>query len=98
MEGLPGYVYLIFGLTLAAALFLFYQAARSSKRFLLIVGLWIAGQSALSLGHFYEHLSGFPPRLPLLLLPPLVMTSLLFATRRGRRFLDGLAALAEPVV
>lgn len=91
MEKLPYYVYLVFGLTLLLALVLFAAAMPTASRFWLLAWAWVGGQSALAAAHFYENFTGFPPRLPLLLLPPLAANVTLFATRRGRRFLDELA-------
>lgn len=91
MERLPAYVYLVFGLTLGLALFLFYRATSSSQRFVRLLTLWIIGQSALGLAHFYENTTGRLPRLPLLVGPPLVLIIALFATRRGQRFIGELS-------
>ncbi|MBE9466482.1 hypothetical protein ACFP1I_24035 [Dyadobacter subterraneus] len=90
MENLPIYVYLVFGLTVLAALFLFYRATNHSKTFLVIIAIWMAAQTVISLSGFYKITNSVPPRVGLLLLPPLIMTIILFSTKKGRNFIDGL--------
>ena len=90
MENLPAYVYLVFGVTVLIALFLFYRAANSSARFLTVLLVWITLQSGLGLSGFYQVPPSAFPRLPLLVLPPLLMIINLFSSRRGRQFIDGL--------
>ncbi|MEZ0541870.1 hypothetical protein [Fibrella arboris] len=91
MNNLPLYIPLIFGLTVLAALYLFYRASHRSGTFLLLAGGWIVTQSIVSMAGFYTVTDTTPPRLPLLLLPPLVLTIVLFATRKGSQFIDGLS-------
>ncbi len=90
MENLPSYVYLVFGLTVLAALFLFYKATNHSKTFLIIIASWMIAQTVVSLSGFYKITNSVPPRVGLLLLPPLVMTIILFSTKKGRIFIDSL--------
>ena len=90
MGNLPIYVYLVFGLTVLAALFLFYKATNNSKTFLIIIASWIIAQTVISLSGFYKITSTVPPRVGLLLMPPLVMTIILFSTKKGRIFIDNL--------
>ncbi|RYF69179.1 MAG: hypothetical protein EOO39_18070 [Cytophagaceae bacterium] len=90
MDTLPLYIYLVFGLTVGLAIFLFYQATNRSKTFLAIMGGWLIIQSTISLSGFYTIVNTIPPRVSLLLIPPLVMTIMLFTTARGQRFIDRL--------
>lgn len=90
MENLPSYIYLVFGLTVLAALFLFYKATNHSKTFLIIIASWMIAQTVVSLSGFYKITNSVPPRVGLLLLPPLVMTIILFSTKKGRIFIDSL--------
>ncbi|TKT94243.1 hypothetical protein [Dyadobacter frigoris] len=90
MENLPIYVYLVFGLTVLVTVFLFYKATNYSKTFLIIIAGWIIVQTAISLSGFYKITNTVPPRVGLLLMPPLVMTIILFSTKKGRIFIDGL--------
>lgn len=90
MENLPSYVYLVFGLTVLAALFLFYKATNYSKIFLIIIVGWMILQTVISFSGFYKITNSVPPRVGLLLMPPLVMTIILFSTKKGRVFIDSL--------
>ncbi|GLU50567.1 hypothetical protein Dfri01_00280 [Dyadobacter frigoris] len=90
MENLPIYVYLVFGLTVLVTVFLFYKATNYSKTFLIIIAGWMIVQTAISLSGFYKITNTVPPRVGLLLMPPLVMTIILFSTKKGRIFIDGL--------
>lgn len=90
MNNLPYYIYLVFGLTLLLAIFLFYKATNYSKIFLTIISVWITAQAIFSLSGFYKIVNTIPPRFALLLLPPLVMTIVLFNTKKGKQFIDNL--------
>ncbi|MGI4735434.1 MAG: hypothetical protein ACRYG7_09665 [Janthinobacterium lividum] len=90
LPDLPPFLGLAFGLTTALAVGLFYYAAHHSGRTLLVLLAWLLVQAALSMSGFYTVATGWPPRLGLLLLPPLVLTLVLLSTTRGRRYLDGL--------
>ncbi|MBO0949405.1 hypothetical protein [Fibrella forsythiae] len=90
MDNLPIYIYLVFGLTVLVAVGLFYQATQRSKTFLVLAAGWLLFQAAMSLSGFYTVTNTTPPRVSLLLLPPLVMTIVLFTTTRGQRFIDTL--------
>lgn len=87
---LPPFLGLAFGLTTALAIGLFYYAAHRSGRTLLVLLAWLGLQGALSLSGFYTVTTGWPPRLALLLLPPLVVIFVLLGTAAGRRYLTGL--------
>lgn len=90
MENSPFYISLIFAIMLIAALFLFYKATHNSKTVLGILLTWIIVQTIVSLTGFYKTESTLPPRFALLLLPPVVMIIALFATKKGRVFIDSL--------
>jgi hypothetical protein len=90
MENLPFYVYLVFGLTVLLALFMFYKATNYSKTFLIIILVWMALQTVISLSGFYKVTSTVPPRAALLLAPPLAMTIILFSIKIGQVFIDSL--------
>lgn len=91
MDSLPAYIYWVFGCTVVAALFIFYKASNQSKPFLLILVGWVAIQTTISLSGFYTTLNTMPPRISLLLLPPLVAMIVLFTTNRGKQFIDELS-------
>ena len=90
MNLLPVYVSLFFGITVLLSLFLFYKASNYSRKFLLIAIGWILIQSLISLTGFYLDEKTVPPRFPLLVLPPVLLIVSLFATKRGRKFIDQL--------
>ncbi len=89
METLSFYVYLVFGLTVLLSVFLFYRATDHSKSFLYLIAIWLLLQSILGISGFYTTVTT-PPRLPLLVLPPVLFIVSLFNTGKGKRFIDGL--------
>lgn len=90
MHNLPVSLSLAFGLTTALAVGLFYYATQRSGRTLLVLLAWLLLQGGLALGSFYTAANSFPPRLPLLLVPPLVLIAGLMLTAWGRGYLDSL--------
>jgi hypothetical protein len=72
------------------ACILFYVASGYSKTFLLLAVLWLSGQAILGLTGFYTVTNTVPPRFVMLPLPPLILIVLVFATKRGRQFIDKL--------
>ncbi|MFP5041702.1 hypothetical protein [Parasediminibacterium sp. JCM 36343] len=90
MDNLPFYIYFVFGLTLLLAVLLFYKATKLSKVFLITISVWIVLQSILSQSGFYRSTNKFPPRLPFLLLPPIILITTLFNTKKGKYFIDSL--------
>jgi hypothetical protein len=81
---------LVFGLTTGLAVWLFYLAAHRSWRVLLALLAWLLVQCAVGLSGFYTVSNMLPPRLALLLGPPLLLIAALLATEAGRRWLAGL--------
>jgi hypothetical protein len=109
MGHLPFYVSLLFELTVALTIYLFYRAIQSSKFFLVIVICWVAIQTLLGLSGFYYLSKDIPPKLPLLVGPPTAFIIILFLSKKGRLFIDRLstanltlvhsvALLVEPVL
>lgn len=92
MEPLPFYVSLLFGLTIALTIYLFYKATHSSKAFLTMAIIWVAIQTFISLSGFYHLSKDAPPTIPLLVLPPILFMLMLFLSKRGGLFIDGLSA------
>jgi hypothetical protein len=85
------YIDLVFVGTVFLTLLLLYKAAGFSKTVILVTLAWLALQAAVALSGFYSAVTiGGPPRLALLVLPPVVFIVMLFFARGGRRFLDGL--------
>lgn len=90
MENIPFYVYATFVLTLVATMLIFYRATKKSKGFIVLITVWLTLQSIIGILGFYTTNSTTPPKLPFLLVPPLVFIIVLFSTRKGRLFIDSL--------
>ncbi len=91
MGHLPFYVSLLFELTVAVTIYLFYRAAHASKTFLVIVTSWVVIQVILGLSGFYHLSKDVPPKLPLLVGPPTALIIILFLIKKGRLFIDRLS-------
>lgn len=88
MENLPVHVALIFAAaTMLTAWFLFIASGKSVK-LLTIVLAWLLIQAIISLTGFYTVTDSMPPRFLLLVGPPLVSIIFLFASAKGRTFVD----------
>jgi hypothetical protein len=97
IEQLPSHISIAFGLTTLATLILFHYAIRRSNAGIkanmisLILIFWLIIQAVLSLNNFYNsNTLSLPPRFILLPLPPLLVILILFLSRKGRRFIDGI--------
>lgn len=90
MDKLPVYISIVFGLTTLLTVLLFYKAANNSKITLIILLAWLALQCAVSLTGFYTVTDAFPPRFVFLVFPAFVFIIILFATVKGRKYIDGL--------
>jgi len=90
MENIPFTISLLFGLTTAIAIYLFYRATHSSKVFLLIVIGWVILQTWLGLSGYFLFSKNTPPKLPLLVGPPSFLILILFLIKPGRQFIDKL--------
>ncbi len=101
IENLPTYITLTFGLTTVATLILFIWTIRNSdseairkKALSILIGLivWLIVQAVLTLiGVYNTDTNSFPPKIMLLgILPTFFTVVLLFATSKGRQFIDSL--------
>lgn len=101
IENLPTYIPLTFGLTTVATLFLFVWTIKNSnseltrkKAMPIFIGLtiWLTIQAILTLKNTYNSgTTTFPPKIILTgILPTILTIILLFATYRGRQFIDSL--------
>jgi hypothetical protein len=90
METSPLYISIGFGLTALITTWIFWKAAHQSLKAAMIFSAWIAVQSIIGLAGFYTKTDILPPRFALVILPPILMTIYLFATTKGRAFLDTL--------
>lgn len=98
IENLPTSISIVFGLTTFVTLLLFYRAIKNSltdrsKVNLILLGLvvWLLMQAILTLNNFYNtDTASMPPKFLMLVMPPLLTIMLLFATKKGKRFIDTL--------
>jgi len=101
IDDLPSYISLIFGLTTLATLLLFIWTIRNSNSetirnkstlILIILTIWLGIQSVLTLKNIYNtDTNSFPPKIILFgILPVILIILLLFATQKGRYFIDSL--------
>jgi hypothetical protein len=88
METLPVYIPIGFAATTLLTVFLLYKASGNNRLVLGVSMLWLVLQGLITLTGFYQVSSGVPPRFVLLLFPPLILTAVVFSTKRGRSFLD----------
>lgn len=90
MDNLPTFISIVFGLTSILTIGLFYKATRHSKMTLVVLLIWLILQSGIGLSGFYLVTDTIPPRFLLLVLPPVLLITGLFATAKGRQFIDRL--------
>ena len=90
MPDLPIYIDLLFILTVAATFILFLKTTYFSKKLLIILLSWIAAHGMLAFKGFYLDSNIFPPRFMFTLVPPIIVMILLFSTRKGKTWIDGL--------
>ena len=67
-----------------------YEATNRSRALLFIAAVWLVVQTVLGMSGFYTVTNTVPPRFALLGLPPLALIIAVFATPKGRRFVDSL--------
>lgn len=102
IENLPTYISLIFALTTVATLMLFYLAVKKSAlettskkatTILFCLTIWLTIQAVLALKNIYNSdTTSIPPKILLFgILPPIITIILLFATPKGRQFIDTLS-------
>ena len=98
IQDLPTYISIVFGVTTILTLLMFYLAIRKSSagdvtanRVLIVLTGWLILQAAVTLNNFYStDTTSLPPRIVFLVIPPLLTILLLFLTKHGRIFIDGL--------
>lgn len=90
MQQVPSYINLLFEFTALVTVWFFYRAAASSKKLLIILFAWMLLQAILGMAGFYTVTHTLPPPFLLMVLPPVISIILLFITKSGRRFIDGL--------
>jgi hypothetical protein len=90
MDHLPLPIICFFLATTLLALIGFGKAVRGSKTAVILSVLWMGFQSIIALSGFYLITKTVPPHLIVAIAPPLLTIIGLFATTRGRRFIDGM--------
>jgi hypothetical protein len=90
MQHLPFLLPLLFILITFCTISIFYFASGKQTIFLVIVLTFLLIQAGLGLTGFFTKTDGIPPRLVLLVLPPLLIIMSLFISPKGRSFLDSL--------
>lgn len=97
MENVPAYVSAVFILTTFAALAILLQAAkaadlqtRAGRLLIFVLPLWIALQTVLGVGGFYQRTDSFPPRIFLYGVLPPVILSLVYLVFFRPSFIDRL--------
>ena len=102
IENLPTYISLIFVLTTIATLLLFYSSVKKSTSItttknaapiLCCLVIWLTIQALLTLkGVYNADTTSIPPKILLFgVLPTILVIIILFATRKGRQFIDTLS-------
>jgi hypothetical protein len=86
----PLYVDVIFIITTLITVSIFFYAAGRSTITLLVLFAWVALQAIIGFNGFYEITNTLPPRFILMVLPPLLAIAVLFITKKGRKYIDGL--------
>ncbi len=87
MENVPVLLHVAFGLTTGLTVWLFCRATPLSGLGMLALLGWVLGLGAVALTGFFTETQTLPPRLALVLGPPLLAMLLLPATARGCRWL-----------
>lgn len=99
IENLPPHISVIFILTVAATLLLFFISLKNStsekvKSKSMMIVLSLIGcmilQSIISFTGFYTDTHSLPPKFIFVIAPPFLLIAILFATKAGRKFIDSL--------
>ncbi len=92
---LPPFVPLVFGSTIFAILGYFFSLVLSTRKgwkssvlIILCLVVWLVFQAVLSTSGFYIITDSVPPRILLMVLPPLVLIFVLFVSAKGRSWID----------
>jgi len=99
MDIAPLFVSIVFILTIGLTFYLFYRVLNLSNltlkqrnKWVMILCIWIIVQVILSLINFYSEKPQInPPKLPMLVGPPLLFIIYLFNSSRGKSFIDSLS-------
>ncbi len=90
MMELPAYIPITFAATSLLSVLIFARATQKPLLTGIVLLAWLAVQAIISRSGFYTVTDVMPPRFLALMAPPLFVTILLFATRKGRAWLETL--------
>ncbi len=90
MATLPIYVYAVFIITFLITIIAFSRATPKPRLVLMLLLIWAGVQCSLGFSGFYLQFHSTPPRFPILLIAPTIAIILLFATKKGLHFIDGM--------
>jgi hypothetical protein len=90
MEQVSIFLKIAFIIITVLAVAQFYRATKRSIPFLVIISVWVLVQLFIGLSDFYLNTTALPPRFAFLIVPPLLVTILLFVTKKGKAFIDSL--------
>lgn len=90
MQHLPFWLPLLFILITFCTISVFYFASGKRTILLVIILSFLLVEAGLGLTGFFTKTAGIPPRLALLVLPPLLFIIGLFISSKGRSFIDSL--------
>ena len=82
MDNLSLFTCVLFILTTALTVLIFYKASNRSRAFIAIISVWLAIQAFLSISGFYEVTNTVPSRFVFFIVPPLVF----IVSAAGRKF------------
>ncbi|MEJ0104803.1 MAG: hypothetical protein WDO19_20610 [Bacteroidota bacterium] len=92
VPGLPIYINVLFIVVTFLTVYLFYRATHKSDMTFIVLASWLMIQAIISLKGFYTDTNTIPPHIALLIAPPVLLILLLFVTKKGRIYIDGLDA------
>ena len=90
MNNLPAYISIGFILTVILTIAFLYKATKKPVTIILVVFAWVIFQTLLAKTFFYTTTGTLPPRILLMVMPPLILIAVLFVTAWGKNFIDGL--------
>jgi hypothetical protein len=94
LASIPFFVSILFCLCVLATVYALLQASHMHRVTRLVVGVWIGLQATLAYNGFYSAIRAHPERLPIAIAPTLFVIVALFATQKGRAYLDTLDSKA----
>ena len=88
MNNVPLYLPLGFVATVLLTCYFLIKAAHGNRILASLLIIWMVGQSVVAITGFYTNMQTIPPRFMAMLLPPVTLILIMFATRKGRNFID----------